>query len=107
MPAMIEAGIDALQALQPSTRGMEPATLKAAFGDRLVFNGCIDSHHVLISGTPDLVRRVTRETIDIMKAGGGYVVSASHDYILEETPIENVLAMFDTALEYGGYPIDD
>lgn len=103
IPAMIEAGLDGLQALQPFTRGMEPAKLKAAFGDRLVFNGCIDSHHVLIDGTPDLVRRVTRETLDIMKPGGGYIVSASHDYILEETPVENVLAMFDTAREFGVY----
>jgi uroporphyrinogen decarboxylase len=101
MPAMIEAGIDGLQALQPSTRGMAPAKLKAAFGDRLVFNGCIDSHHVLIDGTPDLVRTKTRETMDIMRPGGGYVVSASHDYILEETPVENVLAMFDTARQFG------
>jgi uroporphyrinogen decarboxylase len=103
MPAMIEAGLDGLQALQPSTRGMEPAKLKAAFGGKFVFNGCIDSHHVLIDGTPDLVRRVTRETLDIMKPGGGYIVSASHDYILEETPVENVLAMFDTAREFGVY----
>jgi uroporphyrinogen-III decarboxylase len=103
MPAMIEAGLDGLQALQPSTRGMEPAKLKAAFGGKLVFNGCIDSHHVLIDGTPDLVRRVTRETLDILKPGGGYIVSASHDYILEETPVENVLAMFDTAREFGVY----
>jgi uroporphyrinogen-III decarboxylase len=103
MPAMIEAGIDGLQALQPSTRGMEPAKLKAAFGDRLVFNGCIDSHHVLIDGTPELVQTRTRETLDIMKPGGGYIVSASHDYILEETPVENVLAMFDAARDFGRY----
>ena len=38
-----------------------------------------------------------------MKPGGGYIVSASHDYILEETPVENVLAMFDTAREFGVY----
>jgi uroporphyrinogen-III decarboxylase len=100
---MIEARIDALQALQPSTRGMEPAKLKAAFGDRLVFNGCIDSHHVLIDGTPELVQTRTRETLDIMKPGGGYIVSASHDYLLEETPVENVLAMFDAAHSFGCY----
>ena len=103
IPAMIEVGLDGLQALQPSIRGMEPETLKAAFGDRIVLNGCIDSHHVLINGTPDLVRAKTRETLDIMKPGGGYIVSASHDYILEETPVENVLTMFDTAREYGRY----
>jgi len=100
---MIEVGLDALQAVQPSARGMDPASLKAAFGDRMVFNGCIDSHHVLIRGTPDLVRSKTRQILDIMKPGGGYIVSASHDYILEETPVENVVAMFDTAREYGRY----
>jgi len=103
IPAMIEVGLDGLQALQPSIRGMEPDTLKATFGDKIVLNGCIDSHHVLINGTPDLVRTKTRETIDIMKPGGGYILSASHDYILEETPVENILAMFDTAREYGYY----
>lgn len=31
-----------------------------------------------------------------MSQGGGYIAGASHDTILEETPVENVLAMFDT-----------
>jgi len=28
---------------------------------------------------------------------------ASHDYLLEETPVESVLAMFDAAREWGRY----
>jgi uroporphyrinogen decarboxylase len=100
MPAMIEARLDGLQALQPCGPGMEPERLKSDFGHQLVFAGCIDSHHVLIEGTPDSVSARTREVLEIMKPGGGYVLSASHDYILEETPVENVLAMFDVAREY-------
>ncbi len=103
IPAMIEAGLDGLQALQPSTRGMEPATLKNLFGDKILFNGCIDSQHVLISGTPELVRETTRRTLEVMKPRGGYVLSASHDWLLEETPVENVVAMFDAAREFGSY----
>jgi uroporphyrinogen decarboxylase len=103
MPVMIEAGIDGLQALQPCTPDMNPANLKARFGSKLLFNGGIDSHHVLIEGTPELVHKKTREVLEIMKPGGGYVLSASHDYILEETPVENVLAMFDTARQFGSY----
>ncbi len=103
MPAMVEAGIDGLQALQPCTPDMAPASLKTRFGSQLLFNGCIDSHHVLIKGTPALTRNRTREVLEVMKPGGGYVVSASHDYILEETPVENVLAMFDAAREFGRY----
>ena len=41
----------------------------------------------------------------IMAPGGGYVAGASHDYILGETPVENVLAMFDAVREFGVYPI--
>jgi len=103
MPAMIEAGLDGLHALQPSCAGMDLRRLKETFGDRILFNGAIDSHHVLIDGTPQSVRDATCEVLDIMKPGGGYVAGASHDTILEETPLENVLAMFETVREYGVY----
>jgi uroporphyrinogen decarboxylase len=103
IPAMIAAGLDALHAIQPACRGMSLATLKARYGERVLFNGAIDSHHVLISGTPESVRRHTREVLRIMAPGGGYVAGASHDYILEETPVENVVEMFDTVAEFGVY----
>ena len=103
IPDLIEAGLDGLHAVQPSCRGMELRKLKAEFGDKILFNGAIDSHHVLIDGTPQSVRDATCEVLDIMKPGGGYVAGASHDTILEETPLENVLAMFETVREYGVY----
>jgi uroporphyrinogen-III decarboxylase len=103
LPAMMEAGLDAIHAVQPSCRGMDLRELKARFGDRMVFNGAIDSQHVLIEGSVDYVRAETREVLDIMMPGGGYIAGASHDTILEETPVENVLAMFDTVMEYGVY----
>ena len=101
--ALIEIGLDGLHAVQPSCRGMDLRKLKAEFGDKILFNGAIDSHHVLIKGTPELVRQKTREVLEIMKPGGGYVAGASHDTILEETPVENVLAMFDAIQEFGVY----
>ncbi|MBM4019248.1 MAG: hypothetical protein FJ288_13150 [Planctomycetes bacterium] len=103
IPLLVEAGLDGLHAVQPGCAGMALSELKAAFGRRLLFSGCIDSHHVLIEGTPDLVRRRTREVLDIMKPGGGFVAGASHDAILEETPVANVVAMFDTIRECGRY----
>jgi len=103
MPQIIEAGIDGVHAIQPSCYGMELNGLKKDFGDKLVFNGCIDSQFVVIEGTPAFVRQETRKTLEIMMPGGGFVAGASHDYLLEETPLENVLAMFDTVEEWGGY----
>jgi uroporphyrinogen-III decarboxylase len=103
IPSMMDAGIDGIHAIQPSCRGMNITELKKEFGDKIVFNGCIDSHHVLIDGTPEYVRSETKRTLEIMKAGGGFIAGASHDYILEETPVENILAMFETIREYGNY----
>ena len=100
LPSMVRAGLDGVHALQPCCAGMEPASLKKDFGSSLLLNGAIDSHHVLIKGTPPFVREQTRRTLDILSPGGGYVAGASHDYILEETPLENVLAMFETVQEY-------
>ncbi len=104
IPLFIDAGIDAIHAVQLSCRGMDIAELKRDFGDRLVFNGAIDSHHVLIDGTPETVRQSTREVLEIMKPGGGYICGASHDTILGETPVGNVVAMFDAVREFGNYP---
>jgi uroporphyrinogen-III decarboxylase len=104
---MIESGLDGLHAIQPSCRGMDIRELKKEFGDRIVFNGCIDSNFVLIQGTPDYVRQETKRTIDIMKPGGGFIAGASHDYLLEETPVENVHAMFETIKTYGKYQYTD
>ena len=103
LPAMIEIGLDGLHAVQPCCRGMDLKRLKADFGDKILFNGAIDSHHVLIAGQPASVREQTRAVLQIMRPGGGYVAGASHDTILEETPVENVLAMFAAIQEYGGY----
>lgn len=103
IPALIEAGVDALQALQPDARDMAPAKLKAAFGGRIVFNGSIDTHHWLIAGTPDLVRAKTRETLAVMMPDGGYIASPSHDYLLPETKVENVFALYETVRDFGRY----
>lgn len=103
IPLMIGAGLEGLHAVQPSCRGMELAALKRDFGDKIVFNGAIDSQRVLIEGSVEFVRSQTRKVLDIMMPGGGYIAGASHDWVLEETPLENILAMYDTVLEFGRY----
>lgn len=103
LASMIAAGLDGVHAIQPCYSAMDPARLKAKYGSQILFNGGIDSHHVLIKGTARSVRERTREVLAIMAPGGGYVAGASHDYILEETPVENVVAMFDAVEEFGVY----
>ncbi len=103
IPGMIDVGINGLHAIQPSCRGMNLKRLKSEFGDRMVFNGAIDSHHTLIDKDVAGVKEDTRKVLDLMMPGSGYIAGASHDTILEETPVENVLAMFDSVYEHGKY----
>ena len=102
IPAMVEIGLDGLQALQPTCRGMDPATLKSGIGDDLLLMGAIDTQ-LLIEGTPEQARVETLRILEIMKPNGGYIASPSHDYLLPETPVENVLAVYETIREHGGY----
>lgn len=103
IPNMIDAGIDGLHAVQPSCRGMDLKRLKAEFGDKMVFNGAVDSHHTLIEKDAVNVKEDTRKVLDAMMPGGGFIAGASHDAILEETSVTNVLAMCDTIYEHGIY----
>ena len=102
IPAMLEIGLDGLQALQPTCRGMNPTEIKSRFGGKILLMGAVNTQ-LLIEGLPNQVRDETRRILEIMKPGGGYVCSPSHDYLLPETPVENVIAMYDTLHEYGDY----
>ena len=100
IPLMIKAGLDALHALQPDCGGMDLARLKNEFGDKLVLNGGIDSKNILINGSVEFVKEQTQKVLDIMTPGGRYIAGASHDTILAETPVKNVLAMFEVIANY-------
>jgi uroporphyrinogen decarboxylase len=99
IPDLIEVGLDVLDPIQVSAAGMQPAALFAAFGDRLSFHGAIDEQELLPHGTPAQVYAETRRTIDILGRNGGYIVMAAHN-LQGDTPVENILAMFDAARAY-------
>ncbi len=96
----VEAGVDALNPVQPDAAGIHTAALKAEFGDRLAFWGGIDTHRVLPFGSPAEVREEVRRRIADLGAGGGYVVASVHN-MQEDVPPENILAMADAAFEFG------
>ncbi|MGO8703066.1 MAG: uroporphyrinogen decarboxylase family protein [Candidatus Brocadiia bacterium] len=98
----IAMGIRAVDTLQPEAKDMAPAYLKKRFGGRLAFHGCISTAGPLAFGTVDDVVRTCRETLDIMMPGGGYCYAPTHA-IQDNTPLENVLAMYETAKRWGRY----
>jgi len=97
---LIEMGLDILDPVQPAAEGMEPAGLKERFGDRLTFHGGIDEQDLLPRGTPQDVRAEVQRLMDALGSDGGYIVCPAHA-IQPDTPPENIMAIYDTALEYG------
>ncbi len=102
---LVEAGVDALNPVQTSARGMEPAELKRRFGDRISFWGGIDTRLVLNHGSVEDVREEVRKVIGALGPGGGYVLNFVHNAQPDVRP-ENIVAMVETARECGRYPLD-
>ena len=100
---LIEIGVDCLNPVQVSARGMETDRLKAEFGANLSFWGAIDTHFALPRGTVEDVRNEVKQRIKDLAPGGGYVVGSVHN-IQAEVPAKNVVAMFDAVEEFGQYP---
>jgi uroporphyrinogen decarboxylase len=98
----IAMGINIVDTLQPEAHNMSPAYLKARYGEKLAFHGCISTAGPLAYGTVDDVVANVRETLQIMMPGGGYALSPTHS-IQDNSPTENVVAMYEAAKEYGQY----
>jgi uroporphyrinogen decarboxylase len=103
IPDLLDNGVQVLNPVQLSAKGMDPVALKAKYGHQLVFwgGGC-DSQHILPRGTPGEVAAEVRRNVEAFKPGGGYVFNNVHN-IQGDVPPENVLAMFDAAYERGFY----
>ena len=96
IPGLIECGIDILNPLQPEC--LDPAAVKAEFGDRLSFWGAVSVQRTMSFGTPDEVRNEVRERIRTVGKGGGYILAPAH-LLGPETPWENIVAFFEAANE--------
>ncbi|MEW6234416.1 MAG: uroporphyrinogen decarboxylase family protein [Candidatus Omnitrophota bacterium] len=95
---MIEAGVDALNPMQTGCAGMNPKELKTDFGARLCFHGGMDIQRALPFGTPEEVRTETKKMLEAMKGDGGFILAPSHT-LLPDIPTENILAMYDCAVQ--------
>ena len=102
LPDLIDIGVEAINPVQTTAKNMEAARLKAEFGDHLGFWGAIDTQHTLPFGTPDEVRDEVRSKIRELGPSGGFILGSCHE-IQREVPPENVVAMYDSAIEFGKY----
>lgn len=101
IPDFIEIGVDALNPVQISARGMEPERLVEAYGKDITFwGGGVDTQSTLCSKTPEAVVEEVKRNLDIFTKGAGYIFSQVHN-VEASVPGENLIAAFRTALNYG------
>ncbi len=98
----IEAGFDILNPVQCSAAGMDPEYLKHRYGDRIVFwGGGVDTQKTLPFGTSAQVRQEVLARCRAFAPGGGFIFNSIHN-IQPNTPVENIVAMFDAVREFNG-----
>jgi hypothetical protein len=93
---LIDSGFDILNPVQCSATGMEPSELKRQYGSRIVFwGGGVDTQKILPFGTPEEVREDVENKCRVFSKDGGFVFNSIHN-VQAMTPVENVVAMFET-----------
>jgi len=99
---IIDLGVDVIHPLEPL-----PATdltaVKEQFGEQVTFLGGIDISHAMLSSHEEVIAE-TKRRIAQLAPGGGYILAPSN-HLQADVPVENVLALFETAHEFGKYPL--
>ncbi|MFT3739468.1 MAG: uroporphyrinogen decarboxylase family protein [Breznakibacter sp.] len=99
LPEFISLGADVLDPIQTHATGMLPEGLKHDFGKLICFSGALDEEVLLRQGTPEKVKEGVKELLDVMAPEGGFFLGPSHK-LKVETPVENVIAMYQAAKEW-------
>jgi len=95
---LADAGVTILNPVQ--TRANDLYQVKRdAFG-KMALEGGVDSH-LIMTGTPEDVRREVTRVMEILKPGGGYICGMDHFF--PDMPKDNVQALWETAKNIGRY----
>ena len=98
----IDCDADILDPIPPYVKDSDPADMKRAFGERLCLHGGVNHIDAMVYGTPDKVREEVKLRMEQMKPGGGYICGSSQ-VLTDQMPLENIIALFESAKEYGQY----
>ncbi len=99
----ITAGFDVLNPVQCSAADMEPKELKERFGSEIVFwGGGVNTQKTLPFGSEEEVKKEVKKRIEILGRDGGFIFNPIHN-VQADTPIDNLLAMYETFKENAVY----
>jgi uroporphyrinogen decarboxylase len=95
MSDLIDAGLDAINPVQISCAGMDPAVLKKEYGEQMTWwgGGC-DTQQMLPEAKPEEIQKHVREMVATLRTNGGFVFQQVHN-ILSNVPPKNIVAMYE------------
>ena len=93
---LIDIGLDIYRTVQTEVYDLKK--LKRNFGKNLTFWGAISTQQTLPFVKPDELKRIVKDTIDIMAEDGGYICSPTHR-VPEDVPAENIAALIEVLRE--------
>ncbi len=100
LPDLVECNLDILNPLQPDCSKMDYRRVKEKFGDRICFHGGISIQKTMPYGSPEDVRNEVKDRVKKLAGDGGYILCTAHN-IQTDTPIENIITLFDAYKEFG------
>ncbi len=101
MADIIDVGVDLIQPIDPTC--LDILEFKHNYGDRICLAGNV-ANELLRSGTPEDVEARVLELLDKVAPGGGYCLGSGNS-VPDWARFDNYMAMRDTAITYGRYPI--
>ncbi len=96
----IECGLDIVNPLQPDCEQMDYWEIKQKYGDRICFHGGISIQKTMPYGSPEDIRNEVRDRVEKLSGDGGYIFCTAHN-IQADTPVENIVTLFEAYLEFG------
>lgn len=91
---LIEIGMDTHESVQPEAHGMAPEIIKARYGGRLSFWGCLGSQGILTHGTPKEIGAEIFRLAKLFRESGGYVLAPAKP-LPDEMPLEKAIAVIE------------
>ncbi len=101
MDDLIDMGLDALQPIDPTC--MDIVAMKQRYGERICLIGNV-ANELLRSAEPTAIEARVKELLRLCAPGGGYCLGSGNS-VPAWARFENYMAMRDTALKHGAYPI--
>jgi uroporphyrinogen decarboxylase len=102
---LIDCGIDAFNPIEPTTANpdYDIFKLKEKYGKKITLIGNLNPQD-LVDKNPYNIVESTKKLIKECGPGGGFILASGHS-IFPRIKLENFLAMRETAIKFGNYPI--